>query len=235
MYENRSDAGRKLASRLQKYRDRSPLIIALPRGGVPVGYEVARALGAPLDVLVARKIGAPGQEELGLGAIAQGGAIYLNAELVRDLGVTREYLDAVTRRETAEMARRIRAYRGNRPPLDVSGRTVIVVDDGLATGATTRAAVRALRALSPKEIILAVPVCAPESALELRAEYDEVICASAPQHFQAVGLWYEDFEQTTDEEVVSLLARAERERAEALASPPEARAPKATHARGRTP
>lgn len=235
MYENRSDAGRKLAARLQKYRDRSPIIIALPRGGVPVAYEVARALGAPLDVLVARKIGAPGQEEFGIGAIAQGGAVYLNAELVRDLGVTREYLDAVTRRETAEMARRVKAYRGNRPPLDVSGRTVIVVDDGLATGATTRAAVKALRAQSPKEIILAVPVCAPESEFELRAEYDEVICASAPQHFRAVGLWYEDFEQTTDEEVVSLLARAERERTAAMATPPEARAPKAVQARGRTP
>ena len=235
MYENRSDAGRKLAARLQKFRDRAPLIVALPRGGVPVAYEVARSLGAPLDVLVARKIGAPGQEEYGIGAIAQGGAVYLNNDLVRALGVSQEYLDAVTRRETAEMARRIRTYRGNRPPLDVSGRTVIVVDDGLATGATAHAAARALRPQGPKEIILAVPVCAPETMIELRAEYDEVICASAPARFQAVGLWYEDFEQTTDEEVVSLLARSDRERAAVLASPPEPRAARPSHARGRNP
>ena len=235
MFENRTDAGRKLATRLQKYRDRSPMIIALPRGGVPVGYEVAKALGAPLDVLIARKIGAPGQAEFGIGAIAQGGAVYLNQDLVRDLGVTQEYLDVVTRREMAEMARRLRAYRGNRAPLDVAGRTVIVVDDGLATGATTRAAVRALRKMSPREIILAVPVCAAQTAREIRAEFDEVICASAPEQFRAVGLWYNDFEQTTDEEVVSLLARAERERGVATATPMEGRAPAAAHARGRTP
>ncbi len=235
MFENRTDAGRKLATRLQKYRDRSPLVIALPRGGGPVAYEVARALGAPLDVLVARKIGAPGQPEFGIGAIAQGGAMFLNDGVVRELGVTQEYLNAVTRKETAEMARRVRAYRGDRPPLDVRGRTVLLVDDGLATGVTTRAAVRALREQAPREIILAVPVCAPETALELRSEFDEVICASSPEHFRAVGLWYVDFEQTTDEEVVSLLVRADREHLAALAKPRDARASADPHARGRTP
>ncbi len=235
MFENRTDAGRKLATRLLKYRDRSPLVIALPRGGVPVAYEVARALGAPLDVLVARKIGAPGQPEFGIGAIAQGGAVFLNDGIVRELGVTQEYLNAVTRKETAEMARRVRAYRGDRPPLDVRGRTVLLVDDGLATGVTTRAAVRALREQAPREIILAVPVCAPETALELRSEFDEVICASSPEHFRAVGLWYVDFEQTTDEEVVSLLVRADREHLAVLAKPRDARASAAPHARGRTP
>ncbi len=211
MYENRSEAGRRLATSLLKYRDRDPIVLALPRGGVPVAFEVARALGAPLDVLVARKLGAPGNAEVGIGAIAEGGAYYLNDDLIRELGVTRSYLAAAARREAVELARRLRAYRHDRPPLDVSGRTVILVDDGLATGVTTRAAVRALRQRSPREIILAVPVCAPETAHALRAECDEVLCGIEPSPFLAVGLGYRDFEQTTDEEVVSLLARAERE------------------------
>lgn len=220
MYENRSEAGRRLATRLLKFRDRNPIVLALPRGGVPVAFEVARALGAPLDVLVARKIGAPGNPEVGIGAIAEGGALYLDDDLISELGVTSAYLGAATRTEADEVLRRLWAYRRDRPPLDVAGRTVIVVDDGLATGSTSRAAVRALRRRSPREIILAVPVGARETAQALRAECDEVLCASMPSSFGAVGLWYRDFEQTTDEEVVSLLARAERERVAAL-TPPE--------------
>ncbi len=220
MYAGRFDAGRQLAPRLEKYRDRSPIVLGLPRGGVPVAYEVARALGAPLDVLIARKLGAPGQPELGIGAIAQGGAVYLNADLVRMIGVTKGYLDAISRKEMAEMERRLKAYRGDRPALDVAGRTVILVDDGLATGATMRAAVQALRGMGPREIILAVPVCAPETAEALKSEVEEVICAQVPEHFSAVGLWYEDFDQTTDEEVVSLLAQARRERAQTGVSTP---------------
>jgi putative phosphoribosyl transferase len=212
MFADRADAGRKLAVLLQGYRDRGPVVVALPRGGVPVAYEVARALGAPLDVLVARKIGAPGQEELGLGAIAQGGVVYLNDDLVRRLGVTRDYLDAVTRREAAEMLRRERAYRGDRPSLDVAGRTVLLVDDGLATGATARAAVRALRKCAPREIVVAVPVGSAGTAREVGAEADAVVCAETPDDFQAVGLWYIDFEQTDDAEVIALLARGAADR-----------------------
>lgn len=208
VFIDRADAGRRLAGLLEGYRERDPVVVALPRGGVPVAYEVARALAAPLDVLVARKIGAPGHEELGVGAIAQDGGAYLDADLVRRLGVTREYLEAVTRRESAEMVRRERAYRGDRPPLDVAGRTVILVDDGLATGATARAAVRSLRRRAPREIVVAVPVCSAGTARGVGAEVDAVVCAETPDDFRAVGLWYGDFEQTTDDEVISLLARA---------------------------
>ncbi|MDB4928672.1 MAG: phosphoribosyltransferase [Myxococcaceae bacterium] len=217
MFADRADAGRRLAVLLEGYRDRDPVVLALPRGGVPVAYEVARALGAPLDVLVARKIGAPGQEEFGVGALAQGGVVYLDADLVRRLGVTRDYLAAVTRREGAEMVRRERAYRGDRPPLDVAGRTVLLVDDGLATGATARAAVRSLRQRAPREIVVAVPVGSADTLRAVGAEVDAVVCVETPDDFRAVGLWYADFEQTADAEVVALLARAAAERG---ASPP---------------
>lgn len=208
MFQDRTDAGRQLATAVSRFRDESPIVVALPRGGVPVAYEVARALSAPLDVLVARKLGAPGHPELGIGAIAQGGALYLNAALVARTGATEAYLRHVAREESAEMARRLRVYRGDRAPLDVKGRTVILVDDGLATGATTRAAVRALRQLSPRAIVLAVPVCAAETATALRAEVDELVSLLTPEDFYAVGAWYRDFDQTSDAEVVALLGRA---------------------------
>lgn len=210
MFHDRVDAGRRLAAKLMKFRDLEPVIVALPRGGVPVAWEVARALDAPLDVLIARKLGAPGQPELGIGAVAQGGALYLDVELISHMNITREYLHRVAREEALEMERRLRVYRGDRAPLDVMGRTVILVDDGLATGVTTRAAVRALRRQSPRAIILAVPVCAPETAAALRAEVDHVICVESPERFGAVGAWYTEFAQTTDEEVVTILTRAVR-------------------------
>ncbi len=211
MFKDRSDAGRLLARSLMRFRDRAPIVVALPRGGVPVAYEVAQALDAPLDVIVARKLGAPGQPELGVGAVAQGGALFLDAKLIGRLGVTQDYLQAAAAREAAETQRRLAAYRGGRLPLDVAGRTVILVDDGLATGVTVRAAVRALRAQAPHAILVAVPVCAAESARELLAEVDAIVCAHTPEEFHAVGSWYEDFEQTPDEEVVALLGLARRD------------------------
>ena len=218
MFTDRTDAGRKLAASLERFRPRSPVIVALPRGGVPVAYQVAHALGAPLDVLVARKLGAPGHREFGIGAIAEGGAVYLDARHVYELGVSREYLDEVIQQESLELQRRVRAYRGDRPAIDVADRTVILVDDGLATGATARAAARSLRRHAPREVVLAVPVGPPSATLDLRAEVDEVVCLLTPAHLQAVGRWYERFDQTTDEEVIGLLARASQERAAAGAS-----------------
>src|SRR5437660_6455575 len=210
-FRNRTDAGRRLAEKLAAYADRpDALVLALPRGGVPVGHEVARALGAPLDVFLVRKLGVPGYEELAMGAIATGGVRVLNDEIVRGLGISEHEIDAVVTRELHELARRVRLYRGDRPPPDVGGRTVILVDDGLATGATMRAAVAALRRQQPARIVVAVPTASPEMCEALRAEVDDVICAITPQPFQSVGLWYEDFSPTTDEEVRELLARAAR-------------------------
>jgi len=185
------------------------IVLALPRGGVPVAYEVARALGAPLDVFVVRKLGVPGHEEYAMGAIATGGVRVLNEELVRTLGMPERVLDAVAAREQQELARRERLYRGQRQPPEVRGRTVILVDDGLATGATMQAAVKALRRLQPARIVVAVPTASPDTCEQLRTEADEVICATTPEPFHAVGLWYQDFSQTTDDEVRELLARAE--------------------------
>lgn len=210
-FKDRTDAGRQLATRLQHLRRSDTVVVALPRGGVPVGYEVACALDAPLDVLIARKLGAPGHPELGIGAVAQGGGFYLNPEAVAQLGVTSDYVDEVTRSELAEVDRRLTAYRGERAPLDVRARTVILVDDGLATGATTRAAVHSLRRQAPRTLVLAVPVCAADTAAELSREVDEVVCVFSPEEFHAVGLWYDDFRQTSDEEVIELLARASRD------------------------
>lgn len=213
MFHDREDAGRRLAARLTKFRALDPLVLGLPRGGVPVAYEVARALEAPLDVLVARKIGAPGHAEYGIGAVAQGGAFYLDEARITALGVHHTWLARAAAEQVAEIDRRLRSYRGDRAPLDVRDRVVILVDDGLATGVTTRAAVRALRKMAPREIVLAVPVTARDTARALRAEVDEVVYLEAPEDFYAVGQCYEDFRQTSDAEVIELLARAERERA----------------------
>src|SRR6266850_1630630 len=207
-FRDRREAGRLLAAKLAAYANRPDVIVlALPRGGVPVAYEVARALGAPLDVFVVRKLGVPGYEELAMGAVATGGARVLNEQIVRDLRIPDYVIDRVEAEQRDELARRERAYRGGRPPLDVHGRTVILVDDGLATGATMRAAVKALRQREPARIIVAVPTASPETCEELKAEVDEVDCAITPEPFHAVGYWYEDFTQTTDQEVRELLAR----------------------------
>jgi putative phosphoribosyl transferase len=182
------------------------IVLALPRGGVPVAFEVARALDAALDVLLVRKLGVPQQPELAMGAIAAGGVRVLHQAVVDALGITPEVVDAVAAREGAELARREDAYRSGRPPLDVAGRTVVVVDDGLATGSTMRAAVAALRALQAGRIVVAVPVGAQETCQALAGDADEVVCVEAPAHFQAVGQWYDDFAPTTDDEIRALLA-----------------------------
>ncbi len=210
IFQDRIEAGRALAWALRDYARRPDVIVlALPRGGVPVAFEVARELGAPLDVFVVRKLGTPGQEELALGAIASGGTRVLNNEVVDNLRISREAIDAVSRREQAELERRERQFRGEKPPLDVSGKTVILIDDGLATGSTMRAAIAALRAKGPARIVVAVPVAAASTCDRLRFEADEMICLFAPEEFYAVGEWYRDFSQTTDEEVRELLQRAE--------------------------
>jgi predicted phosphoribosyltransferase len=208
-FHDRSEAGRLLAAKLGAYANRPDvLVLALPRGGVPVAYEVARALNAPLDVFLVRKLGVPGHEEYAMGAIATGGVRVLNEEAVRALGVPDYAIDAVAAKEQQELARRARLYRGDRPPPDVRGKTVILVDDGLATGATMQAAVKALRQEQARRIVVAVPVAAPETCEQLKEQVDDIICAVTPEPFYAVGLWYQDFSQTTDEEVRELLERA---------------------------
>src|SRR4051794_19860325 len=208
-FRDRTDAGRRLAARLGRYAGRDDVIVlALPRGGVPVGAEVAQALHAPLDVFLVRKLGVPGHEELAMGAVATGGVRVLNEQVVRALHIPDQVIDAVARWELEELARRERLYRGDRPPPDVRGRTVILVDDGLATSATMLAAVRALRQQQPARIVVAVPIASRDTCELLRDEADDVICAATPDPFYAVGLWYENFEQLTDEEVRELLARA---------------------------
>ena len=208
LFRDRRDAGRLLAEKLAAYANRpDALVLALPRGGVPVAYEVARALGAPLDVFVVRKLGVPGYEELAMGAVATGGVRVLNDQLVERLGIPEQMIDAVAARELQELARRERRYRGGRPPPDVRGRTVILVDDGLATGATMHAAIEALRQQKPTRIVVAVPTASPETCEEMKTKADDVICAITPAPFQAVGRWYQDFSQTTDEEVEALLSR----------------------------
>ena len=211
-YRDRFDAGAVLARQLGGLAGRPDLLVlALPRGGVPVAFEVARRLGAELDVFVVRKLGVPGQEQLAMGAIASGGIRVLNESVIEALGIDEETIAAVAAQEQRELERRERLYRGERPLPQIEGRTVVLVDDGLATGSTMLAAVRALREQSPARVIVAVPVAAPETCELMEKEADEVVCAATPEPFHAVGLWYEDFEQTSDEEVRTLLAAASRE------------------------
>lgn len=220
LFTDRRHAGRILASKLGYYAGRPDVIVlGLPRGGVPVGFEVARALGAPLDVLVVRKLGVPGHEELAMGAVASGALCILHVELLAPLGISHEDVVRIVRKERLEVGRRERAYRGERPPLDVTGCTVVLVDDGLATGSSMRAAIQSVRKQAPARIVLAVPVAAPETCRDLSAEVDEVVCAATPQPFYAVGLWYEDFSQTTDREVSELLAAATREQEQRQSAP----------------
>lgn len=208
-FSDRFSAGRRLAEDLSRYADDPAVVVlALPRGGVPVGYEVARALHAPLDVMVVRKLGVPGHAELAMGAIASGDVRVLNDDVIRSVGVSSAAVDETAANETAELERRERAYRGDRAPLDVRDRTVLLIDDGLATGATMRAAAAAVRRREPARVIVAVPVAAASTCAELLDDADDVVCLATPEPFLAVGLWYEHFDQTTDEEVRSLLDRA---------------------------
>jgi len=207
VFTDRREAGRALASALEQYRASDAIVLGLARGGVPVAYEVASALGFPLDVLIVRKLGVPGHEELAMGAIASGGASVLNMTVLTAAGISEETLKEVVGREREELQRREKTLRGDAPPLDVAGRVAMIVDDGLATGATMRAAAQALRGPA-KRVVAAVPVAAPESLVRLRQEADEVVCLAAPQEFSAVGEFYLDFKETSEEEVRALLAAA---------------------------
>ena len=209
LFRDRAEAGRHLLSRLGAYQGRPDvLVLGLPRGGIPVAYEVARGLGAPLDVFVVRKLGVPGQEELAMGAIATGGVRIVNRDVVDALHIPPDVVDRAAAEEARELERREQSYRGERPEPQVAGKTVILVDDGLATGSTMRAAVAALRQQGPARIVVAVPVAAPSTCQELRREVDEIVCFATPEPFMAVGRFYDDFAQTTDEEVTELLAAA---------------------------
>ncbi|MBV9153005.1 MAG: phosphoribosyltransferase [Alphaproteobacteria bacterium] len=214
LFDHRRDAGRRLAAALAGYRQSRPIVLALPRGGVPVGFEVAKALAAPLDVLLVRKIGAPGHEELGLGAIVDGHdpQLVLNEDVVRAVAPPPGYIEAETERQLAEIERRRQHYVGDRPLVPLTDRVVIVIDDGIATGATVKAALRGVRRHRPARLVLAVPVAPVESLNELTAECDDVVCLATPEPFYAVGPHYRDFRQTSDDEVVRLLADA-RQRA----------------------
>jgi predicted phosphoribosyltransferase len=203
---DRRDAGRALGAKLASYRNRNDVVVlGLPRGGVPVAFEVALALDAPLDVFLVRKLGSPGQEELAMGAIASGGVRVLNPTVIRSLRISAEEIERATRREEEELRRRELSYRGDRPPLDLRSRIAILVDDGLATGSSMRAAVEAARKLAPARIVVAVPVAPFSTAREMRRIADDVVCVATPEPFDSVGRFYEGFDQTTDEEVRELL------------------------------
>ena len=208
LFRDRRDAGRQLAERLQKYRGDDVIVIGLPRGGVEVAFEIARGLEAPLDVVVSRKLGAPSQPELGIGAVAQNDVMLIDEPLVRSLGISRDEIDEIALRERAEMRRRLREYRGRDDLPDLKGKTVIMVDDGLATGVTSRAAILAARKADPKQIILAVPVCADETAAAFADAVEELVCLHQPEEFIAVGFWYQNFSQTSDAQVIELLEEA---------------------------
>lgn len=211
LFKDRTDAGQKLAQKLLAYADRTDVVVlALPRGGVPVAFEVAKVLHAPLDIFMVRKLGVPGHEELAMGAMASGGRRVLNDNVIEILEITDELIDQAVAKEQQELKRRERAYRGDRPKPQVHQRTVILVDDGLATGASMRAAIGALRSQQPAHIIVAVPTAAPETCAQFEDEVDDIICATTPEPFGGVGAWYDDFSQTTDAQVRELLDQAAR-------------------------
>jgi predicted phosphoribosyltransferase len=209
IFRDRRDAGRFLATKLSRYANEPDvLVLALPRGGVPVAFEVAKALRAPLDVFLVRKLGVPGHEESAMGAIASGDIMVLNESAIEALGIPDSIVDAVIERERQELVRREAVYRGDRPELEITDHVIVLVDDGLATGSTMLAAAQALRRHAPKRLVVAVPVGAPDTCDAFRDEVDDVICGAAPERFYAVGQWYEDFSQTTDDEVQQLLTAA---------------------------
>lgn len=210
-FRNRTEAGRRLAAQLEEYRDLRPVVLAIPRGGVPVGAEVARALNAPLDIIVARKLGAPGQSELAIGATTAYGDVVIDEFLIRELEVEDAYLEAERRRQSEEARRREERFRRVRPPVDLSGRTAILVDDGLATGSTMQAAALSARRLGASRVVVAVPVASPEGAERLRRVSDRVISLHTPTYFGAVGFYYQEFGQVTDDQVADILARVSRE------------------------
>jgi putative phosphoribosyl transferase len=213
MFSDRKDAGIQLAAALAHFKSESCVVLALPRGGVAVAYEVARALNAPLDIIVARKLGAPGQHELGLGAIVDGDhpESVLNEDIIQELDVSPEYIEGEIESELKETRRRETTYRNGRPRVDLSGRTVIVIDDGIATGGSIRAALRGVRRMAPKKVVLAVPIAPAETVAALRSEADEIVCLQTPEHFVAIGEFYDDFSQTGDGEVIELLEKAHRQ------------------------
>lgn len=215
LFANRSEAGRRLGAelvrRLPQLRDGDPLVLAIPRGGVPVGYEVARYLDAALDLFIARKLGAPDHEELGIGAVAPGGTRFLDTDAIRAIGVTDEYIEEVTRKELAELERRLRRFRGDRPPPRITGRSVVLVDDGLATGVTALASLAAIRVDQPRRLVFGAPICSVEGAQTVARQADDVVCVATPERFFGVGAWYHDFTQTSDEEVIALLQQREAE------------------------
>jgi predicted phosphoribosyltransferase len=209
-FKDRIDAGRQLAKELKKYAERDDVIVlALPRGGLPIGYEIAKKLKVPLDVIVARKIGAPHNPEFGIGAVTEGGMAVVNIDAVRVLGVSKDELNQLATEEANEVERRRKLFRGDRPELQIEGKTVILVDDGLAAGATALAAIRYLRSKNPKQIVFAVPVCPKDTADYLRKEVDDLICPNIPDHFTAVGVWYDNFPQLSDEDALAILRQAQ--------------------------
>jgi putative phosphoribosyl transferase len=207
-FRDRQDAGQQLAGELRDFAKDSPLVLALPRGGVPVAFEVARALGAELDVWVVRKLGVPWHQELGVGAVAEGGQVFVSREIIEQVGLTGLELAQITETKRREVAERVRKFRGDRPRPLLQGRTVILVDDGIATGGTARAAIEAIRSEAPKKLVLAVPVAAPDSLSALGTLVDRVVCLLTPTDLHAIGLWYDDFTQVPDEEVIRLLERS---------------------------
>lgn len=209
-FKDRVNAGQILANKLSKYAAQKPLVLGLPRGGVPVAFEVAKALKAPLDVYIVRKLGVPGQEELAMGAIATGDVRVLNQGVIDALQISEEAIETETRKEKDELKRREALYRGGRPALDVTNRTVLLIDDGIATGSTIKAAIAALKKQKAGRIIVGVPVAPPSTIEELRKEVDEVVCVSTPEFFIAISLWYDEFPQTSDDEVRELLEKAEK-------------------------
>lgn len=219
-FKDRLEAGTLLAQRLAAYAGRDDvLILALPRGGVPVGFAISQALNLPFDIILVRKLGVPGHEEYAMGAIASAGVAILHRDVINSLGITMAAVEQVKRRETAELERRERLYRASRPAPSLQDRTVILVDDGLATGATMQAALQAARVGKPARLIVAIPVAPPETCRSLRNLADDIVCLKSPEFFQAVGQWYEHFEQTGDEEVIELLDKADRTQSRRAARP----------------
>jgi len=215
IFQNRAEAGQQLASHLEKYANRDDVIVlAVPRGGVPIAFEVARALNLPLDIFVLRKLGVPGHEEFAFGAIGSGGVRVLDGQVVQSLGLSNMVIDLITRAERAELARREQIYRGRRPPLNVRGKIVILADDGIATGASLTAGVHAVRQMQPAAIVIAAPVAPRSTVKRLRHEVDDVVCVETPERFYGVGRFYHDFSQVSDEEVNALLDSAYRQRGE---------------------